>query len=120
MITLTLPLPPRDCSPNARGHWSKKARAVKAYRERSEMEARRVPASLRQQWEDAEAWIVFYLPDRRRRDRDNLMASLKAAWDGLTDAGVLADDYGLIQNRPELRVDRANPRVEIEIREVGG
>lgn len=114
-IRLTLPLPPKDCSPNARGHWATKARAVKAYRQRAEMEARRIPASQRAAWTAATTRAVFYLRDRRRRDRDNLAASLKAAWDGLTDAGVLADDHGLRHEPTGVEVDRASPRVEIEV-----
>ena len=31
-ITITLPLPPKELSPNARPHWAVKARAIKSYR----------------------------------------------------------------------------------------
>ena len=31
-LIFTLPWPPADLSPNSRGHWSKLARAKKAYR----------------------------------------------------------------------------------------
>ena len=31
-------------------------------------------------------WIDFYPPDRRRRDDDGLLASMKAARDGIADA----------------------------------
>jgi len=30
---LTLPLPPKECSPNARTHWARKAKAVRVYRQ---------------------------------------------------------------------------------------
>lgn len=116
MIRLTLPLPPKALSPNARGHWSKKAKATKAYRTRAEMEARKIPARYRVGWERAVASAVFYVPDARRRDIDNLAASLKAAWDGIVAAGVLADDSGLQHEPLRVEIDRKNPRVELVIR----
>jgi crossover junction endodeoxyribonuclease RusA len=115
VVRLTLPLPPAGCSPNARGHWSKRARAVAEYRARSAGEARKILARHRQRWERAVASAVFYLPDARRRDHDNLAASLKAAFDGLKDADVLADDYGLRHEPIRVEIDRTNPRVEITV-----
>lgn len=38
--------------------------------------------------------VTFVWPDRVRRDPDNY--ELKGAWDGLVDAGILADDNGRI------------------------
>ncbi|WP_162786781.1 hypothetical protein [Janibacter anophelis] len=35
---------------------------------------------------------MYEPPDRRRRDEDNLFATLKPLADGLVDAGVVADD----------------------------
>jgi crossover junction endodeoxyribonuclease RusA len=35
---------------------------------------------------------VYYAPDNRRRDTTNLFPSIKAAMDGIVDAGVLKDD----------------------------
>ena len=36
--------------------------------------------------------VTFMVPDRRRRDKGNLIASAKAYLDGLVDAGVISDD----------------------------
>jgi Holliday junction resolvase RusA-like endonuclease len=36
--------------------------------------------------------VTFVLPDRRRRDVDNLVSSLKPLLDGIVDAGVVKDD----------------------------
>ena len=41
---------------------------------------------------------------------------LQAACDGLTDAGILADDSGLTPMPPEMLVDADCPRVVIEVR----
>lgn len=118
MITLTLPLPPPALSPNARPrHWSIKTRAVAAYRSRAEMEARRLPRRQRQAWDRAEIQITFYHPNRRRRDADNALASMKAGLDGLVRAGVLSDDHGVTYPPVRFVVDRdQRPRVEIQIR----
>lgn len=117
MIRLTLPLPPKGCSPNGRGHWSTKAKAIAEYRNRAEMEARRrIPAGERPKWERAETAAVFYFATDRRRDEDNAAASLKAAWDGIAAAGIVANDAGLTHTRPVLLLDRENPRVEITLR----
>lgn len=58
---------------------------------------------------------IYYMPTRRRVDLTNL---LEATDDLLVRAGVLADDNSQIvaaHDGSRVRLDRANPRVEIEI-----
>jgi crossover junction endodeoxyribonuclease RusA len=92
-ITITLPLPPKSLSPNARVHWATKARATKSYRSaakyRASFEAPSKP------WRQVEIHATFVFATNRRRDKDNLLASLKAAFDGLVDAGIVEDDAGV-------------------------
>lgn len=96
-IRLTLPFPPRQLSPNARPkHWSEKARAVRQYREdcgwtavEAHTNAGRPVAVLKP---PVRATVTFVVPNRHKRDTDNLLAMLKPAWDGLVDAGVLEGD----------------------------
>jgi crossover junction endodeoxyribonuclease RusA len=115
-MTITLPLPPRELSPNARVHWAAKARAVKAYRAVAYWEAMMaVPRRDRMEWKEATAHVVYYKASARKMDADNILASLKASFDGLVDAGILADDAGLRHAPVRLVIDRANPRVEITI-----
>jgi len=48
-----------------------------------------------QKWETlpkAAILVRFMLPDGRRRDLDNLIASVKPLLDGIVDAGIIADD----------------------------
>ena len=111
-IGVVLPLPDRRLSPNARVCWQAKARSVKAYRAFSFSLAQRYPRA----WKSAEAQATFYFGDRRRRDRDNLLASLKAAFDGIAAAGVVEDDADLTHLPVRIEVDRENPRVEIILR----
>ena len=57
----------------------------------------------------------FFWPDKRRRDKDNAVASLKAAFDGLQDGGVIENDAELDINVAIFHVDHAHPRVELII-----
>ncbi|MDD5095559.1 MAG: endodeoxyribonuclease RusA [Dehalococcoidia bacterium] len=86
-------LPPKACSPNARVHWAEKAKQAKRYRELSFLSAK----SAMNGWiapEKALVQLTFIIPDHRRRDIDNLVASFKSGLDGLVDAGVIRDDSG--------------------------
>lgn len=120
-VRLVLPIPPKPLWPNARPHWARKSAAVKDARFNAFAYARGEvwkldPVNHRPpMWAEAETRVVFYFADARTRDRDNAAAALKAYWDGIADAGVIANDAGLIHFPPELRVDRDRPRVEIEV-----
>ncbi len=91
-VTIQLPTPPSALKPNERVHWRVKAKATKAYREAARWAAHAPHPSA---WKAAEIQAHFRFKQDRRRDRDNLLASLKAAFDGLVDAGLLADDSGV-------------------------
>jgi len=110
---IVLPLPPRELSPNARPHWAAKARAVKRYRQTAWLCALAVRPS--QPIQTARVTSRFFFRNRRRRDRDNLLASLKPAFDGIADARVVTSDSGMIHMPVEQYVDRADPRVEIGV-----
>ncbi len=85
MNTCTFFWPPRETSPNWRGHWSTKARAVKKYRRDCWLIA--LGAKLAVDWEGyIHVHMAFLPPNNRVRDKDNLQASAKALLDGLADA----------------------------------
>lgn len=87
MLTVTLPWPPTALSPNTRhAHWSQLAKAKKRYRAACHLEAlaghcRRMAPDTR-----LHLHLTFVPPDKRRRDLDNLIASMKAGLDGVADA----------------------------------
>ena len=92
--------------------------------------------SAKKQWTDAVIWMVkaskdkpehpyrqahvelmYYFPDNRRRDPDNY--SGKLIMDGLTRAGVIADDsFQCIALSIGGDYDKQNPRTVITVREV--
>ena len=86
-------LPPRECSPNFRGHWAKKARAVRTLRDATKLCALNDSKFARPEFEKAEVSITLVVRDSRfYRDPDNMIASLKPAIDGCVDAGIIKDD----------------------------
>ena len=89
MTALHLPLPPKELSPNARIHWAKKAAATYEYRSQCGWIARVAGLKFRG---PVRIEYLFRFCDRRRRDLDNLIKSMKPALDGLRDAGVIAED----------------------------
>ena len=91
MITFTLPWPPSSLSPNARKHWRAHAKAKASYRFACAYHAR-IQGAQKISADRLTIRMRFVPPDRRHRDLDNLIASMKSGLDGLADAlGV--DDH---------------------------
>jgi len=93
-LTLELPWPPRQLSPNARNHWATTAKAKKAYRARCRAIA--IAAGVRAVLAGKnrlEVALAFFPPDKRGRDWDNMLASMKSGLDGLADAAGLDDRH---------------------------
>ena len=118
-----MPWPDARLSPNyrSRSHWPVTA-AKKAARETaSVMTTCAVPLrdkkALRASTDQIRMTITFVPPDRRHRDDDNMIASLKAARDGIADA------LGVNDRRFRPNYVFAEPekpgRVEVEIIHIG-
>lgn len=91
---LDLPWPDRRLSPNARGHWAVTAKVKSAYRARCAAVALKAGARALVAGKEALAvHLVFLPPDRRARDWDNLLASMKSGLDGLADAMGVDDRH---------------------------
>jgi Holliday junction resolvase RusA-like endonuclease len=96
-LTVAVPLPPECMWPNARSHWKAKMGPKKKQREDAALSIRGTLFELHRQpplWSCAECQCTFYMP--RKRDSDNCLAAMKASFDALADAGVIANDSGLI------------------------
>ena len=76
--------------------------------------AKKLPA-----YERVDITITWYEPNRRR-DPDNVVGGTKFIMDGLVAGGVIKDDSQRYVNSitHRFKVDRENPRVEIEVQEV--
>lgn len=70
-------------------HWAVTAKKKKDVRTTTALLARRAGIP---RLETARVRLVWLVSDRRRRDRENITATLKPAIDGLVDAGVVEDD----------------------------
>lgn len=65
--------------------------------------------------------VVWFVPTKRAADNDALGPFLKAAKDGLVDAGVWTDDNYRFVVKDSMSItdtDTKNPRIEIYIKEV--
>lgn len=119
-LVVMLPLPPRELSPNWRGHWAKKARAAREYRIAARAATlQAMVATLPVMFlpaRTASVQATFRFRQARRRDRDNLLASLKAAFDGVVDAGLLVDDSGLTHEPVQIQIEPNRPGVTLRVR----
>lgn len=91
MLRVELPFPPAELSPNKRLHWAKKAALVKAYRHQASLSTvcaqDIMDRGIRWPYDgEIPISVTFFPPDNRRRDRDNMLASFKAGFDGIADA----------------------------------
>lgn len=68
-----------------------------------------------------EVTMTWTVKDRRRRDDENPVATLKALCDGLVDAGVVPDDTNefMVKHMPVIEyVKGAEPAIRLEVREL--
>lgn len=122
MITVELETthPEKILSPNhtvgSRGQRMAKAAAIKKLRTKAKiLFMAKYSTSFRPQWKRATVEIVWHHKTAAFPDRDNIIGSLKAFFDGLADAGLLHNDRGLTQLPPIRFIDPENPRVVLKI-----
>jgi crossover junction endodeoxyribonuclease RusA len=91
-LTIKLPWPPADLSPNARhGHWGSRQRAVKAYRHACRLATLEATRCQPARAEPLVAVLLFHPPGGMQHDRDNLQGRMKAGLDGVADALQIND-----------------------------
>lgn len=91
MNVCVLRWPDRALSPNTRVHYMTRHRAVSNYRTLTAYEGRG-----QKRLQNPVCCILPLVATNRRRDLDNVLASLKSALDGLTDAGWWKDDHDIV------------------------
>jgi hypothetical protein len=100
---IELPWPDRTLHPNARVHWAKLAKAKKIAREAAYWTVKQ--SRLQHEFPEGplHLWLDFYPPDRRKRDDDGLLSSMKAARDGI--ASALGIDDSRFVSHPRIHHD---------------
>jgi len=101
-VRVDLPWPPSALKPNgSHGHWSKKSTAAKRYKADCAIVCRAAglhPVTV----ESAHLSLRFCPPDRRRRDIDNMLATVKYGLDAISEAiGVDDQHFGFTLTRGE-------------------
>ena len=116
-LVIILPLPAKNLHPNhpiasMKGRFAK-ASAAKRYRKLAREHIRQEEISSAP-WPHIEVQVTFYHPTKRRRDTDNAIASIKSAYDGIVDSGLVSDDTPEYMTRcePKIEFDSEFPRVE--------
>jgi crossover junction endodeoxyribonuclease RusA len=108
-----LPWPDRRLSPNAREHWACVARAKKraklcAYYSAKEAGLGKIEA------DSLSVRYAIYPPDRRARDQDNIIASLKAYADGIAEAIGIDDSKWNISIAPRGPIEKGG-MIKVEL-----
>ena len=84
-VSVALSWPPKELSPNYRGHWARVAKAKKVARQEAYISF--LEAGARNlDWEGARLAVTFHPPGRYGYDEDGLMSRCKAIFDGIADA----------------------------------
>lgn len=117
-FVITLPPLPKCFSPNKRprsrmGHILYR-KAVKRYRE-GVIAAVAACGIQTFPWQYVSVSVYVYFKYNRRRDEDNLVASLKTVYDGIVRSGAVKDDTKQYMKRkwPAMLIDKENPRVMV-------
>jgi crossover junction endodeoxyribonuclease RusA len=122
MIVVTLPFPDSRLNPNrSKGvHWAATSALRKKARSDAWMLTRAAASSTlwfgteRRKAETVPLTITFIQPDRRQRDRDNLLAAAKPSLDGIADALEINDaQFEPVTIRREYGAKPGSVRVEI-------
>jgi crossover junction endodeoxyribonuclease RusA len=113
MMTVILGWPSRALSPNARSNWAVLAKAKRAARIEGYYAARWIGAPVYGE-AAVSIQVTFTPPNARRRDLDNLIASIKAHLDGISDA-IGIDDSRWIWAAPVIAKPEKPGRVVVTI-----
>lgn len=88
-LLVQLPWPHKSLSPNGRKHHLERAKFAKEYKAACHWLAK--ASGAREMTAPISATMIFFPPDDRHRDTDNMIASIKAAIDGVS-AAIGVDD----------------------------
>ena len=117
-ISVALPWPPAELSPNFRGHWALSYRQKRLYRTiarlRTNTALREAQARPHGPVASVDMLVSVFPKAVRRRDQDNFIARLKSAYDGIADA-LHIDDSAFVQRGLRFCEKRNPPCVVIDV-----
>jgi crossover junction endodeoxyribonuclease RusA len=103
-LTIYLPWPDNRLSPNARVHWATRASAARVAKQAAYALTKHATAKCDVTLSvPLQVSIIFCPPDRRKRDWDNLIASMKPSLDGIAIA------LGIDDSNFKLSIDFGEP-----------
>lgn len=116
-VLVILDPPPKELRPNTPTHYRPKAVATKRFRAHAGEETMVAcyQYKVKRPLTTAIIGITFYFPTKAFQDRDNILASLKAGFDGMVDGGLFTDDRELFHLPVVRRKDAEDPRVELRV-----
>lgn len=116
VLTIGVKAPPMSLNQQRRAHWT---RVREAKQEVEWLVKAAVAKEKLGTVGPCEVEFIWYAPDARVRDADALSPFVKGALDSLVRCGVLpVDDWRHVLGiTTRVIVDRANPRIEIRLRE---
>lgn len=87
-MQVIFPWYPKELSPNARAHWTLKAKKNKEYKGVCYYRTKEAISKSKASNYDhlKEFHLTFYKPNRRAMDADNMLASIKSGLDGMCQA----------------------------------
>lgn len=117
-VTLVLPRnPPRSLNTMLRQHWAERKRQRDLWA--CEVTAAWLAAGRPRYRRKVRALVTCYYRTTRRRDTDNMTASVKPIIDALVRLGCLLDDHSEILELTVVgEVDKRHPRVEVVLEPV--
>jgi len=114
--TFSFPWTKAPLSMNDRLHHMQKAKITAELRALMHATARHLP-----EMDRVEVALVWVVSDRRKRDEENIVATLKPLCDGLVDAEIVPDDTPqyMVKRMPQIRYEKgATPHFEFTVSEV--
>ena len=117
MVRIELPWPDRALHPNARPHWAVKGRATKSARIGAAWAAKLSGAPKLPEGASVRVTPIITPPNNRGHDTDGVVASCKAAYDGIAD-WIGIDDRNWSHGAPVRLPAKAPARVVGEIEAV--
>jgi crossover junction endodeoxyribonuclease RusA len=118
VIEIELPYPPKALSPNARVDYHVLMREKANYKNNVYLLARNARQLAKGTFplkSPVTVIVTFILPDRIKRDWDNALSSFKAGFDGIVEAGILADD-NMTEIRLGLECEYAKGKAAVRVR----